>query len=93
MRVGVVTFFILYLLSVVWPGGLLFAGAEPFILGLPFSFFWPAFLVVLGFGALVILYWVEEGEEGVADGPGAEPTRHGDSGAGGEGRLSGGDLR
>jgi len=74
VRVGVAAFFLLYLLSVVWPGGLLFAHAEPLVLGLPFSFFWPSLLVVLGFGALVLLYWAEERAAGGAEEPAAGRT-------------------
>jgi len=87
VRVGVTLFFVLYLLTVIWPGGILFAGPEPFILGLPFSFFWPTSLVVLGFGALVLLYWAEEADRGhpPSGGPGTSSGAGGFDGPGGSG--------
>jgi hypothetical protein len=54
-RLAVLAFFLLYLAAVTWPGATLFARAEPFILGLPFSFFWPIVWIVLGFVVLVLL--------------------------------------
>lgn len=55
LRAGVAGFFVLYLLAVIWPGALLFKRAEPFILGLPGSLFWPALWIILGGIALAIL--------------------------------------
>jgi hypothetical protein len=55
LRAGVAGFFVLYLLAVIWPGALLFKRAEPFILGLPGSLFWPTLWILLGGAALAIL--------------------------------------
>jgi hypothetical protein len=46
-RLVVVTF-VLYTLALTWPGVLPFNRIRPFILGLPFSFFWVILWVVLG---------------------------------------------
>lgn len=40
--------FALYALAVHWPGILPFTGVRPFVLGLPFNFFWIVAWVVLG---------------------------------------------
>jgi hypothetical protein len=55
IRIAILGFFLLYLLAVTWPVGTWFASAEPFVLGLPLSFFWPIVWIVLGFLALVVL--------------------------------------
>jgi hypothetical protein len=68
IRIGVLAFFLAYLCAVVWPGALLFRSAEPFILGIPFSFFWPALWIALGGGALGLLDLAEE--RAAADGSG-----------------------
>jgi hypothetical protein len=59
IRTGVSAFFVLYLLAVIWPGALLFRHAEPLILGVPNSLFWPALWIILGGVALAILDWAE----------------------------------
>ncbi len=60
IRLGVLTYFIVLLAAVVWPGALLFRAAEPLILGLPFSLFVPALGIILGGVALAILDQAEE---------------------------------
>jgi hypothetical protein len=65
MRLGwvrgtVAGFFLVYLLAVTWPVGTAFARPEPFVLGLPFSFFWPALWIVLGGAVLILLDRAEE---------------------------------
>lgn len=50
-----VTCFVLYTLAVHWPGVLPFSGARPFVLGLPFSFFWIVLWIVLGGVALLLV--------------------------------------
>jgi TRAP-type C4-dicarboxylate transport system permease small subunit len=62
VRLAVAAFFVLYLLVVTWPVGTIFARAEPFVLGLPFSFFWPALWIVLGGVALALLDRAEDRE-------------------------------
>jgi hypothetical protein len=62
IRAGVAVFFVLYLLVVTWPLGTRFAGAEPFVLGLPFSFFWPVLWIALGGVVLALLDRAEDGE-------------------------------
>jgi hypothetical protein len=71
-------FFVVYLLVMTWPLGIFFGRAEPFVLGLPFSFFWPALWIVLGGVVLALLDRSEErGREGrsrqEASDPGSEP--------------------
>jgi hypothetical protein len=72
VRAGVAAFFVLYLLVVTWPFGTLFAGAEPFVLGLPFSFFWPVLWIALGGLVLALLDRVED-EERKRRGAGGDP--------------------
>lgn len=60
VRVAVAGFFVLYLLAVTWPLGKLFGEPEPFVLGLPFSLFWPALWIVMGGVALALLDRAEE---------------------------------
>lgn len=83
-RVLLALFFALYLLALGWPGVLPFNRVEPFVLGLPFVFFWVTLWVVMGGVALWLLYRHEHGRPrsagaaapataGPADPP--EPTR------------------
>lgn len=51
----------LYLLAVTWPVAIPFSSAEPFVVGIPFSFAWPILWIVLGGLALWLLDAVEEG--------------------------------
>jgi hypothetical protein len=60
IRAAVAAFFLLYLAAVTWPVGSWFADPLPFVLGLPFSFFWPALWIVLGGVALALLDGAEE---------------------------------
>jgi len=53
IRRAVAVFFVLVLLAVTWPGALLFRRAEPLVLGLPFSLFWPVLLIVLSWAVLL----------------------------------------
>ncbi len=46
-RLVVITF-VLYTLALLWPGVIPFNRIRPFILGLPFNFFWVVLWVVLG---------------------------------------------
>ncbi len=62
VRLGALAYFLLYLLAVIWPGALLFRGAEPLILGLPNSLFWPILFILGGWLALHLLDRAEERE-------------------------------
>ncbi len=55
--------FALYALAVHWPGVLPFAGSRPFVLGLPFSFFWIVLWIVLGGLALALVELTRAREE------------------------------
>jgi hypothetical protein len=55
VRIAAAVFFAGYLLAVTWPVGQWFAGPLPFVLGLPFSFFWPVLWIVLGGVVLLLL--------------------------------------
>jgi hypothetical protein len=67
IRLAVAGFFVLVLLAVIWPGALLFRRAEPFVLGLPFSLFWPVFLIVLSWAVLLGLDAAENRAHGRDD--------------------------
>lgn len=56
--------FVLYTLAVHWPGVLPFAGARPFVLGLPFNFFWIVLWIVLGGVALLLVELTRPREDG-----------------------------
>ena len=47
---------VLALLASVWPGYLLGARIEPYVLGLPFSLIWPVGCIVLVFIALLLTF-------------------------------------
>jgi len=64
LRRGVFAFFVVYLLAVIWPGAIPFSSPEPFVLGIPFSLFWPILWIVLGFLALLVLDRFEERSRG-----------------------------
>lgn len=64
LRRGAFAFFVLYLLAVTWPGAVPFSSAEPFVLGVPFSLFWPIVWIVLGFIVLLVLDHFEERSRG-----------------------------
>ncbi len=59
VRRAVFAFFLLYTLAVTWPGALPFRGAEPFVLGLPFSLAWAVLWILLGGSALLVLHLAE----------------------------------
>lgn len=46
-------------LAVIWPGAVPAARIEPMVLGLPFSFFWPAVWVA---GAVPVLWFLDRVE-------------------------------
>ena len=53
-------YLVLMAVAITWPGMVPFARIRPMILGLPFSFFWPAAWVAL---ALPVLYGLERVEQ------------------------------
>ena len=55
--------FALYILAVHWPGILPFAGARPFVFGMPFNLIWVMLWVVLGGVALLLLELTSGDEE------------------------------
>jgi len=65
-RVFIIILSILASLAIMWPGYPLFAGIEPLILGLPLSFAWIIFWVILMFIALLLLYF-SDNKEGETD--------------------------
>ncbi len=63
-RILTAVYLVLMTLSVVWPGAALASRIQPFVLGLPFSFFWPAAWVALGAPVLYLLDRVERRHRG-----------------------------
>lgn len=59
----VAVFFALYLLALGWPAVIPFNRVRPFVLGLPFVFFWVALWVVMGGLALWLLDRSEQGAD------------------------------
>lgn len=49
-------------LALVWPVYPLVPAIEPYVLGLPFSFAWVVGWLGVVFGALLLLYWEDEGD-------------------------------
>ena len=56
VRRGVVAFFLLFVLAVIWPGMLPFNRIQPLVFGLPFSMFWIALWV---FGSFLVFILVD----------------------------------
>lgn len=52
-------YLILFLVATTWPGALVAARIHPFVLGLPFSFFWYAAWIALSVPVLYLLDRVE----------------------------------
>lgn len=50
--------------AMIWPGALLANRIQPYVLGLPFFFFWYVAWVFVLFMGLVALYWLEGRERG-----------------------------
>ena len=53
-------------LSIIWPGFALMSAAEPLFFGLPLSFAWLIAMLLLGFAALLMLYFGDNRREGAA---------------------------
>jgi hypothetical protein len=58
-RVLTVAYLVLFLLAVIWPGALVASRIHPFVLGLPFSFFWYAVWIAFSLPVLYVLDRVE----------------------------------
>lgn len=70
-RLLAVAYFLVMLAAVVWPGAMAASRVEPRILGLPFSFAWPALWVA---GSVAVLAWLDRLEARHRDGgPDAPP--------------------
>ena len=63
VRIGI-GIFALYALAVHWPGVLPISGPLPFVLGLPFNFFWIVLWIVLGLLALLAMEATRQREDG-----------------------------
>jgi hypothetical protein len=59
VRRGVIVFFVLFVMAVVWPGMLPFNRIQPLVLGLPFSMAWIGGWVILSFLVLSLLDRIE----------------------------------
>lgn len=54
-------YFLICTLAMTWPGALIANRIEPFVLGLPFMFFWYVMWIFIVFIGTVILYRLEYG--------------------------------
>lgn len=74
-------YFTVMLLAVIWPGAVPAARVEPMVLGLPFSFFWPALWVACSVPVLWALDRVEgrhrESGPSMPQPPGLAPVSEG----------------
>lgn len=57
-------YFVLMAVAVTWPGAVPAARVEPYVFGLPFSFFWPAAWVAVSVLVLWLLDRVESRHRG-----------------------------
>lgn len=48
------------ILAMIWPGALIANRIQPYVLGLPFFFFWYVAWVFVLFAGLATLYWLEQ---------------------------------
>lgn len=71
-RWAVAVFFLAYAAAVTWPGALPLNRIRPLILGMPLSMVWVAAWLVLSFGVLLVLDWMETREEDRRGGDGGE---------------------
>lgn len=78
-RVLTGAYLILFLIAVVWPGVLVAARIRPFVLGLPFAFFWYTAWIACALPVLYLLDRVERRYRNARD-----PRSPGDQGNGGE---------
>lgn len=61
-------YFVVMAVAVTWPGAVPAARIDPFVLGLPFAFFWPAAWVAMSVPVLYGLHRVEQRHRGGGDG-------------------------
>ena len=59
--VGMSIYFMVCVLAMIWPGAVIANRIEPFVLGLPFFFFWYVLWVFVVFVGTLILYRLEFG--------------------------------
>ncbi|QYJ16147.1 hypothetical protein Rxycam_01978 [Rubrobacter xylanophilus DSM 9941] len=59
IAVGMGLYFFVCTMAMIWPGAAFANRIEPFVLGLPFFFFWYVFWVFLVFVGCVLLYRLE----------------------------------
>lgn len=59
--VGMSIYFLICVLAMIWPGAVIANRIEPFVLGLPFFFFWYVLWVFVVFVGTFILYRLEFG--------------------------------
>lgn len=64
-------------LGLIWPIYPLFAGARPFLFGLPLSLAWLVICMAVVFLVLVVLYRLDRGRETAATPSAAAPNREG----------------
>ncbi|MEM1052241.1 MAG: hypothetical protein AAGI28_09120 [Pseudomonadota bacterium] len=55
----VIGYMIAFLLATTWPGAMLFSKSEPLVMGLPFSLFFIAALILIALALLALLYLSE----------------------------------
>lgn len=51
--------YVICVLAMIWPGALIGNRIEPFVLGLPFMFFWYVLWIFVLFVGLVAMYWLD----------------------------------
>ena len=59
--IGMSIYFLICTLAMIWPGAVIANRIEPFVLGLPFFFFWYVLWVFVVFVGTLILYRLEFG--------------------------------
>ena len=59
--IGMSIYFFICTLAMIWPGAVIANRIEPFVLGLPFFFFWYVLWVFVVFVGTLILYRLEFG--------------------------------
>ncbi len=72
VRFGAIVFFLLFIVSVTWPGMTPGNRIFPLILGLPFSMVWIATWVILSFLVLLAVDSAEGRARGKSDPPGSD---------------------
>jgi hypothetical protein len=63
LALGFTLWFLVVLAALLWPIHPIAARIEPYVLGLPFGFFWVVLWLLLSFAGLVLLYALRYGGE------------------------------